>query len=257
MSKQDTKYWEQWQPRTSVFGLQHLFLKNKDYIQQYDAVSWPIWALSCRCSHFTGQPATGSPQTMFSDWLVDKVALDLNTPNSCKWSTGTLCSAPQCSCEQTSCAFQGLRRGVWQAVGVCFWHRFQGLAEHVQPLQNPPGERESSFLFSCVSACCNLTRAKLLGSTISVTVIQLSTGPLLGIIPAWFNSVVRTTTECCFISAVDTLLADGFTNVTVKISWICPWRPPRRCRWGPWESAAATLKLAFRHAPAGMYGPHR
>lgn len=115
----------------------------------------------------------------------------------------------------SSCAFQGLKRGFGsiQAVGQCVFltHRFQELTEHVQPLQKSTTRKgeDRGFLFSCVSACRNSTPAKLLGCTMKrgAGVIQLSTGLLLGIIPALFNSVVRTTIECCFISVISQTLS--------------------------------------------------
>lgn len=58
------------------------------------------------------------------------------------------------------------------------------------------GPRLPAFL--CQRACRNLTPVNLPGCTMSAGVNQLSTDLLLGIIPAPFNSVVRTTTECCF-----------------------------------------------------------
>lgn len=103
----------------------------------------------------------------------------------------------------SSCAFQGLKRGLGRvrAVGQCVFltHRFQELTEHVQPLQNPPRERET-IAASCFPASAHVAtrpRTKLLDGTMCAGVIQLSTGLLLGISPALLNSVVWTTIECC------------------------------------------------------------
>lgn len=88
-------------------------------------------------------------------------------------------------------------------------HRFQALAEHVQPLQIPPRGKEREdpgFLFSPLSARRNVAPAKSLGSTMSTDVIQLSTGLLLGITMALFNSVIRITIECCFIRVISQTL---------------------------------------------------
>lgn len=62
----------------------------------------------------------------------------------------------------SSCAFQGLKRGFGgvQAVGQCVFltHRFQELTEHVQPLQNPPRERERTAA-SCFPVSAHVAHA--------------------------------------------------------------------------------------------------
>ncbi len=70
------------------------------------------------------------------------------------------------------------------------------------------GKRKNpGFLFSRLSARRNATPAKLLGSTMSARVIQLSTGLLPRIIPALLNSVIWTTIECCFIRVISQTLS--------------------------------------------------
>lgn len=166
------------------------------------------------------------PQTMHSDWAIDEVTLDLYTPLShndlplhCVLSVpATLQPFPHSAHIHSqplssSCAFQGLKRGFGgvQAVGQCVFFDTQVSGAHwtcAATSKSTTGKGEDcGFLFSCVSACRNSTPAKLLGSTMSAGVIQLSTGLLLGIIPALFNSVVRTTIECCFISVISQTLS--------------------------------------------------
>lgn len=90
------------------------------------------------------------PQVMNSDQVSEKIMIFMliHTLNSYERSTLTASytahTSTACFCLPI-CAFQGLKRGFGrvQAVGQCvFWHRFQELAEHVKPLQIPPGERE-------------------------------------------------------------------------------------------------------------------
>lgn len=76
---------------------------------------------------------------------------------------------------------------------------------------------DPSFLFSPLSARRNATPAKLLGSTMSAGVIQLSTGLLPGITPALFNTVIQTTIECCFI----TVISQTLRSLTASI--MSPW----------------------------------
>lgn len=101
----------------------------------------------------------------------------------------------------------------------CVWHRFSGAqwTRAVTPNSTKEKTEHSGFLFSSLRARRNATPAKLLGSTMSTGVIQLSTGLLPGITPALFNSVIQTTIECCFI----TVLSQTLCSLTA--SEMSPW----------------------------------
>lgn len=85
------------------------------------------------------------------------------------------------------------------------------------PNSTKENTERSGFMFCSLSARRNATPAKLLGSTMSAGVIQLSTGLLPGITPALFNSVIQTTTECGFIRVLSQTLC------SLTASEMSPW----------------------------------
>lgn len=108
-----------------------------------------------------------------------------------------------------------VKSGTVQTVVQCLWHRFrENMCSHSKFHQST---ERSGFMFCSLSARRNATLAKLLGSTMSTGVIPLSTGLLPGITPALFNSVIQTTTECCFIRVLSQTLC------SLTASEMSPW----------------------------------